>query len=140
MIQNILRKGESSTRRSSYLRSSFLLIKAFMYSESFFCISARRSQALPLPTGVLRKHRNRKTSRSSGGGHGGTGSFIPANDPSAQCVYEALLTHRPPVAAYVRRLSHTCKSHHTVVQTGYWKGAKDLRDLQMGILQARSKL
>ena len=95
MIQNILRKGESSTRRSSYLRSSFLLIKAFMYSESFFCISARRSQALPLPTGVLRKHRNRKTSRSSGGGHGGTGSFIPANDPSAQCVYEALLTHRP---------------------------------------------
>lgn len=97
MIQNILRKGESSTRRSSYLRSSFLLIKAFMYSESFFCISARRSQALPLPTGVLRKHRNRKTSRSSGGGHSGTGSFIPANDPSAQCVYEALLTHRPPV-------------------------------------------
>lgn len=24
-----------------------------MYSESFFCISARRSHALPLPTGVL---------------------------------------------------------------------------------------
>lgn len=37
------------------------------------------------------------------------------------------------MAACVRRLSHTCKSHHTVVQTGYWKGAKDLRDLQMGI-------
>ena len=86
MIQNIPRKGESSTRRSSYLRSSFLLIKAFMYSESFFCISARRSQALPLPTGVLRKHRNQKTSRSSGGGHGGTGSFTPAHDPSVQCV------------------------------------------------------
>lgn len=26
-----------------------------MYSESFFCIRARRSQALPLPTGVLQR-------------------------------------------------------------------------------------
>lgn len=51
-------KEGSSMRRSSYLRSSFLLIRAFIYSESFFCINAKRSQALPLPTGVLQKHRN----------------------------------------------------------------------------------
>lgn len=101
MIQNIPRKGESSTRRSSYLRSSFLLIKAFMYSESFFCISARRSQALPLPTGVLRKHKNQKTSRSSDGGHSGTGSLTLANDPSVQCAYEALLTHSPSVTTFL---------------------------------------
>ena len=103
MIQNILRKGESSTRRSSYLRSSFLLIKAFMYSESFFCISARRSQALPLPTGVLWKQRNQKTRSSSDGSHGWTGSFTLAKDPSGQYVYEGLLTHSPPSPhSYVR--------------------------------------
>lgn len=56
-LQNIARKEQSLTR-CSYLRSSFLLIKAFIYSESFFCINANRSQARPLPTGVLQKHRN----------------------------------------------------------------------------------
>lgn len=32
-----------------------------MYSESFFCISARRSQALPLPTGVLQRQETEVT-------------------------------------------------------------------------------
>lgn len=50
----------------SYLRSSFLLIKAFIYSESFFCINAKRSQALPLPTGVLQEHRNQVTENRKG--------------------------------------------------------------------------
>lgn len=52
MMENVASKEQKSTRYS-YLRSSFLLIKAFIYSESFFCINANLSQALPLPTGVL---------------------------------------------------------------------------------------
>lgn len=40
-------------QQTTNLRISLLFIKAFMYSESFFCMRARRSHALPLPTGVL---------------------------------------------------------------------------------------
>lgn len=81
MMKNIAGKKQSSTRRSSYLRSSFLLIKAFIYSESFFCIKAKRSQALPLPTGVLQKHRKQTTKSSRDRSHRGRGSWTFAEGP-----------------------------------------------------------
>lgn len=80
-------RKEQSLTRWPYLRSSFLLIKAFIYSESFFCINANRSQALPLPTGVLRKHRNQTTKSSRNRGHSGTDSFTFANGPPAGHVH-----------------------------------------------------
>lgn len=89
--RNIARKEQSLTR-CSYLRSSFLLIKAFIYSESFFCINAKRSQALPLPTGVLQKHRNQRTKSSRDRGHRGTDSLSLAHSAQYNMHREVLLT------------------------------------------------
>ena len=95
ITENITRKKQSSTRWCSYLRSSFLLIKAFIYSESFFCINANRSQALPLPTGVLQNHRNQITKSSRNRGHSRTDALTLASGPPAEHAHWGAPTTSP---------------------------------------------
>ena len=94
-------KEGSSMRRSSYLRSSFLLIRAFIYSESFFCINAKRSQALPLPTGVLQKHRNQLKVAELEATVGQVHLLPLTGPPSIRCTGCAphSLSHHTPVGA-----------------------------------------